>query len=274
MSRRGEPAGPRDAVDLVVEGWRGARPDLDVTPTGIAVRLARVRAILERESDAVFARHGISSAVFSAVAAVSRLGGDDGVTQAGLARALRLTSGTVSVRVDRLVADGLAVRRQDPGDRRGTLVALTARGREVFERAAPDHLLTQRRLLASLGPEEQRTLADLLRTLLIDLEGAAGPEDDPGRRLGAVIAPAHESEAMRAAVGLPERPGCLVRSVEPDGPAHRAGLAPGDLLVAVDADPVSSLSALARALAAPGPHTVHRVRGESAGVVRVELAAP
>ncbi len=36
---------------------------------------------------------------------------------------------------------------------------------------------------------------------------------------------------MRRAVGLPERDGLLVRDVEEGGPAARAGIAEGDLLV-------------------------------------------
>jgi serine protease Do len=50
-------------------------------------------------------------------------------------------------------------------------------------------------------------------------------------RLGVAIAPAHAARRMRAAVGLPERDGVLVRGVEDDSPAARAGLRTGDLLV-------------------------------------------
>jgi serine protease Do len=37
---------------------------------------------------------------------------------------------------------------------------------------------------------------------------------------------------MRRAVGLPEREGVLVRAVEADSPAERAGIVRGDLIVA------------------------------------------
>ena len=49
--------------------------------------------------------------------------------------------------------------------------------------------------------------------------------------LGVGIAPAWIANRMRRAVGLPERPGVLVREVEQDSPAARAGVREGDLIV-------------------------------------------
>jgi DNA-binding MarR family transcriptional regulator len=170
---------PRDAVDAIVDGWRASRPGLDVTPIQVILRIGRIRAAVERATEETFARFGLTAATFTALAAIARLEGDHGVAQTRLMRELKLTSGTVSVRVDRLVADGLAVRAPDPDDGRGTLVSLTAHGRDLFERAAPAHLDTERRLLAALSPADQQRLADLLRVLLVDLEGPAGDGSPP-----------------------------------------------------------------------------------------------
>ena len=57
---------------------------------------------------------------------------------------------------------------------------------------------------------------------------------------------------MRAAVGLPERDGLLVRGVEADSPAATAGIERGDLLVGVNGKPLSSVDALFDALEAGG----------------------
>lgn len=55
----------------------------------------------------------------------------------------------------------------------------------------------------------------------------------PSPRLGVALAPARSSRRMRAAVGLPERDGLIVRFVERGTPAELAGVQPGDLLVAL-----------------------------------------
>ena len=51
-------------------------------------------------------------------------------------------------------------------------------------------------------------------------------------RLGVALAPPRAARRLRAAVGLPERDGLLVRGVEDGSPAAAAGLERGDLLVA------------------------------------------
>src|SRR5690606_19209331 len=45
------------------------------------------------------------------------------------------------------------------------------------------------------------------------------------------VAPPGVARRLRRSVGLPERDGALVRAVEPDGPADRAGVREGDLIV-------------------------------------------
>jgi len=61
---------------------------------------------------------------------------------------------------------------------------------------------------------------------------ALGRGESPARRrLGLALAPPRAARRMRAAVGLPEREGLLVRGVEPGSPAEQAGLQQGDLLV-------------------------------------------
>lgn len=64
------------------------------------------------------------------------------------------------------------------------------------------------------------------------------------RRLGLALAPPHVARRLRDAVGLPDREGLLVRAVEEDSPADRAGLRRGDLLVKAAGRPVTSSEAL------------------------------
>jgi serine protease Do len=90
-------------------------------------------------------------------------------------------------------------------------------------------------------------------------------------RLGIAIAPARAARRMRAAVGLPERDGLLVRGVQPDSPAHKAGIERGDLLVGINGTPLSSVDALFDALEAAEEIQLDLVRGTEDRGVTVSL---
>jgi serine protease Do len=105
-----------------------------------------------------------------------------------------------------------------------------------------------------LGINSVRMEGGLLLALPADaaLRGVAdalGRGETPSRpRLGLALAPPRAARRMRAAVGLPERDGLLVRGVEPDSPAERAGLQKGDLLSAAAGRPLRSFDDLFDAL--------------------------
>ena len=83
-------------------------------------------------------------------------------------------------------------------------------------------------------------------------EALARGESPARPRLGVAIAPPRAARRMRRAVGLPELDGVLVREVLEGGPAARAGLEQGDLIVAADAKPVQRVDDLFRTLDAAG----------------------
>jgi serine protease Do len=92
------------------------------------------------------------------------------------------------------------------------------------------------------------TAAARERVVLLARGEAAAPH-----RLGVAVAPPWVARRMRRAVGLPERPGVLVRAVEEDSPAARAGLERGDLLVAAGGGDLDGVDALYAALDAVPP---------------------
>ncbi len=242
---------PDDSVDRLLAQWAHVRPDLDVSPVAVIARLGRVRSHVDRELDAVFAAHGLTAPSFAVLVTLARLDDPDGVPQRRLMDELGLTSGTVSVRIDRLVEQGLVERRADPADRRNSRIAATARGRDLYDRVIAEHLDNERRVLAALSPAEQDLLAALLRKLLVEFEGSVPPGDGPPR-LGLSVAPAHATIALRRQVGLPPDAGLLVRTVHDGGAAAAAGLAPGDVLVRAGGRDLRSVAALHAAIAAAG----------------------
>jgi serine protease Do len=62
--------------------------------------------------------------------------------------------------------------------------------------------------------------------------------------LGVAVAPADVAHRLRQAVGLPERDGLLVRGVDQDAAADRAGIRQGDLLVRAGGRDLDSVDAL------------------------------
>src|SRR5215218_3136872 len=119
-----------------------------------------------------------------------------------------------------------------------------------------------------LGINSVRMEGGLLLALPADaalrtrVEALARGEAPARPRLGVALAPPRAARRMRAAVGLPEREGLLVRGVEPGSPAERAGLERGDLLVAAAGRPLHGFDELLDALeAAAGTLALTVVRG-------------
>jgi serine protease Do len=99
---------------------------------------------------------------------------------------------------------------------------------------------------------------------------ALGRGDAPKRRrLGVGLAPGHAARRMRRAVGLPDRDGALVMSVEDGSPAAAAGIAQGDLIVGVGDQPIRDADDLFEALAGEGALSVTLVRGTEERTVEV-----
>jgi DNA-binding MarR family transcriptional regulator len=164
MGRR--PGGLRDEVDELVVRWRTERPDLDVEPLQVLSRVSRLARHLDRARTAAFASHGLQAWEFDVLSALRRQGPPYQLSPGALLRATLVTSGTMTNRVDRLAEAGLVSRHPDPQDKRGVLVALTARGRAVVDAALEDLLGRERELLTGLGRAQRRELAALLRILL------------------------------------------------------------------------------------------------------------
>src|SRR5216110_2322128 len=94
-----------------------------------------------------------------------------------IGKKIQLTSGSITVAVDRLEARSLVERRAHGTDRRARIVHLTKAGRKVITRAYAQHAADLEQLMsASLTTRERATLISLLKK--IGYKAAAQSEED------------------------------------------------------------------------------------------------
>ncbi len=110
---------------------------------------------------------------------------------------------------------------------------------------------------------------------LQDRVAALGRGEAPRRvRLGVALAPPRAARELRRAVGLPERDGLLVRGVQDESPASRAGVLRGDLIVRLGERPTGRIDDLHEAMeASPADTSIDLgvVRGTDELTLSVEL---
>ena len=159
-----EPHEP-DEVDAIVEAWKRERPDVDVSAMQVLSRVSRLARHLDRARKQAFAAHDLETWEFDVLAALRRSGPPYDLSPGRLVAETLVTSGTMTNRVDRLVARGLVERQPDPNDRRGVLVTPHRRGRRSVDAALDELLLHERQILGALDTAEATQLADALRIL-------------------------------------------------------------------------------------------------------------
>jgi len=174
-----------DSIDRIVSQWNRERPELDVSPTHVLQRITRLYLLQSNSFAEVFGRYGLTFGEYEVLAALMRSGPPHRMKPSELVGALVLSSGAMTNRIDRVEEAGLVERLPDPDDRRGTLVALTEKGRRVVDEAVLAHLANEERLLGALSAGERRQLAGLLRKLLTSAPfvalDPARPVDNNGR---------------------------------------------------------------------------------------------
>lgn len=87
----------------------------------------------------------------------------DPMRMTDVAGKMGVTSGTLTVGIDRLEKQGLVQRSSHPVDRRSVVVVLTDAGQRMFAEHHQHHLALTEALCAQLSPEEQVSLERVLR---------------------------------------------------------------------------------------------------------------
>ena len=160
-----------DGVDRILEQWAHERPDLDTEAMGVFGRILRITKAGVDAATATYASFGLTRGDFDVLATLRRAGEPFALSPSALSASLMLTSGGITQRVDRLDHAELVSRAPDPSDRRGQIVALTPKGRDLVDAAVTAGLKTQQQLLDPLLPATRRELDRCLRQLLAAVTG-------------------------------------------------------------------------------------------------------
>ncbi|MEW5251067.1 MarR family winged helix-turn-helix transcriptional regulator [Microbulbifer discodermiae] len=154
-----------DSVDVILQQWRNARPDLDCSAMGVVGRLRRVNGIWQKQLEEIFAQFELSGVEFDILATLGR--SQVALTPTELYQTLMLSSGAMSTRIEQLVQRGLIERSASETDRRSCRVQLSGLGQKRLDAALEAHLENMDNMLAMLNKREQGQLANLLKKILV-----------------------------------------------------------------------------------------------------------
>ena len=160
-------------TELITLQWQRERSDLDLDNFLLAIYLMRVGTWLDRAFDKMCQeRWGIGGGDMRVMLALRRTGAPYVKRPTDLFRALLVTSGAITKKVDRLVEAGFVERLPDPGHSGGFLIHLTKKGLHVVdeatERLAKESMLAP--AMRQFTKDEREAGSDFTRRILSALE--------------------------------------------------------------------------------------------------------
>lgn len=160
----------KDFVDRLIAQWRRERPEIDPSGLAVAARVLRLARLFERRVETALEPFGLQLWSFDVLATLRRHGPPYSMPPKDLLKAVMLTSGAMTNRLDRLENAGLLVRSDDPDDRRGILVTLTDAGLALIDKAITARFEEARDAIASLDKRDVDGLVHGLRALSLALD--------------------------------------------------------------------------------------------------------
>ena len=146
--------------------WAAATwPEIEEVVESIVSRIDMAQRHFERAAVDTRDQVGLAHGELKVLLRLSR--GPKG--QGDIAKALLVSTGTMTNQLDKLERAGLVVRHPDPTDRRGKLVEMTKRGREVLDNYVNVQAKRERELVGGLTSQEKQDLNLLLRRLMASL---------------------------------------------------------------------------------------------------------
>jgi DNA-binding MarR family transcriptional regulator len=167
MANMATKAPARDQLDESLDAWAREIPDLDRLSEGIIERIQILGWAFNQSMDSTLEEFELDRRSFSLLGKLRKYGPPYRASAGKLATDLRLSSGAMTNRLDRMEAAGLIRRLPDPDDRRGTLVEPTNDGHAAWDRTVGAQARRERMLMEVLSDADKERLHDLLRDLMV-----------------------------------------------------------------------------------------------------------
>ncbi len=154
-----------DTIDHLITLWSAAMPDVDTRGLSVLGRARRIALRARIAVEPVLAKHGIDGGGFDVLTALRSAPSPHRLRPTEIYRALAISSGGLTARLNRLEAARLIRRPAASDDKRSVFVELTPRGKALVEQGFREEMALQARLVSGLGDKEQWVLATLLKKL-------------------------------------------------------------------------------------------------------------
>jgi len=157
----------RDALDDTLVIWAREIPELDPLTEGIVERLQILAGNVNASMEETLSKFDLDRRTFHVLGSLRKHGAPYRVSAGTLAADLRLSTGAMTNRLDRMEKAGLIRRLPDPSDRRGTLIEPTEAGHAAWSRTVGTQARREALFSSVLTPAEKVRLHDLLRNLML-----------------------------------------------------------------------------------------------------------
>lgn len=170
-----------DKLDDWLEIWTREIPNLDPVTEGIVERIQNLYKDFDRSMEETLAKYELDQRAFHLLGRLRSYGPPYRRSPGQLAGDMRLSSGAMTNRLDRLEAAGLIRRLPDPNDRRGQLIEPSEKGHAAWDRTVGTQAEREQRIASALTAAEREQLHRLLRKLMgafPDRDKWYAPSDD------------------------------------------------------------------------------------------------
>ena len=155
-----------DDLDRALVIWAREIPDLDPLTEGVVERIEILAHALKESIEQTLAEFDLDRRNFHVLGRLRSYGPPYQRSAGMLAGDMRLSTGAMTNRLDRMEQAGLIRRLPDPHDRRGTLIEPTEAGHAAWDKTAGTQARREAVIAAALTKAEREQLHDLLRKLM------------------------------------------------------------------------------------------------------------